>query len=165
MSLEFKISNKSVGDDHPVFFIAEAGVNHNGSIDLAKELIDIAFDAEVDAVKFQTFKAEEIITKNAPKADYHIQTTGHDNQQTWYDLLKTQELSFEMHKELISYCGTKGIIFMSTPYSLQGVDLLNDLGAPAFKVSSSDITNFPLLDHISKIGKPVIISTGASELG
>ena len=162
--MEFQIADKTIGNDHPVFFIAEAGVNHNGSIDLAKELIDIAVEAEVDAVKFQTFKAEEMITKDAPKADYHIQTTGHDNQQTWYDLLKTQEISFEMHEELISYCETKGIIFMSTPYSLQGVDLLNNLGTPAFKVSSSDITNFPLLEHITKIGKPIIISTGASEL-
>ena len=162
--MEFQIANKTIGNGHPVFFIAEAGVNHNGSIDLAKELIDIAVEAEVDAVKFQTFKAEEMITKDAPKADYHIQTTGHDKQQTWYDLLKNQEISFEMHEELISYCETKEIIFMSTPYSLQGVDLLNDLGTPAFKVSSSDINNFPLLEHITKIGKPIIISTGASEL-
>ena len=90
--MEFSIQNRLVGEEHPVFFIAEAGVNHNGSIELGKQLIDIAVEANADAVKFQTFRAEELNTKTAPKSTYHIKTTGDDRQQSWFDLLKTQEI-------------------------------------------------------------------------
>ena len=97
--MEFKIKNKVIGGGHPVFFIAEAGVNHNGSLELGKKLIDIASESGADAVKFQTFKAEELNTKNSPKSTYHIETTGNDNHQSWYDLLKSQEISEKMLKE------------------------------------------------------------------
>ena len=109
--MKFKIQNRYVGDGYPLFFIAEAGVNHNGSIELGKKLIDIAVDAGADAVKFQTFKTENIITSDAPKSTYHIETTGDDREQTWFELLKTQEMSRSMHVELIKYCNNKGIIF------------------------------------------------------
>ena len=105
--MEFKIQNKMVGDEHPVFFIAEAGVNHNGSVVLGKKLIGVAVDSGADAVKFQTFKTENIITKTAPKSTYHIETTGADDDQSWFDLLKTQEMSRSMHVGLIDYCKKK----------------------------------------------------------
>ena len=95
--------------NNTTLIIAEAGVNHNGSIDLGKQLVDIAVEAGADAVKFQTFKTENIITPGAPKSTYHVETTGDDNNQTWYELLKTQEMSRIMHVELIEYCNTKGI--------------------------------------------------------
>ena len=99
-----KIKDRIISEDHPLFFIAEAGVNHNGSLELGKKLIDVAKESGADAVKFQTFRADELNTKNAPKATYHVETTGSDNSQSWYDLLKTQEISEEMHIELIEYC-------------------------------------------------------------
>ena len=91
-SMEIKISNRKIGDGHPVFFIAEAGVNHNGSLELGKQLIDVAVEAGADAVKFQTFKAEELNTEKAPKSSYHIETTGSDSKQTWFELLKTRDI-------------------------------------------------------------------------
>ena len=111
-----KIRNKTIGIGHPLFFIAEAGVNHNGSLKNAFKLIDIAKNAKADAVKFQTFNTDDIILKTAPKSKYHIITTGSDESQTWYELLKTQELSFDMHKKIINYFNKKKIIFLSTPY-------------------------------------------------
>ena len=100
-------SNRVIGNNQKCFIIAEAGVNHNGKLSYGKKLIDIAAAAGADAVKFQTFNADEIILKKAPKAKYHIETTGSDKQQSWYELLKTQEISFEMHKQLIEYCKKK----------------------------------------------------------
>ena len=97
--MEIKIADRIIGDGHPVFFIAEAGVNHNGSLDFGKQLIDVAVEAGADAVKFQTFKAEELNTEKAPKASYHLETTGSDSEQTWFELLKTQEISKEMQLE------------------------------------------------------------------
>lgn len=161
---EFKIEDKILGDGHPVFFIAEAGVNHNGSIDLGKKLVDIAAEAGADAVKFQTFITDNIITPEAPKSTYHIETTGDDSDQTWYDLLKTQEMSKEMHIELINYCQKVGIIFLSTPYDAESVDLLDDLGVAAFKIASTDTNNIPLLKYIAKKAKPLILSTAMSNM-
>ena len=129
--MEFKIQDKYVGGDHPLFFIAEAGVNHNGSIELGKKLIDIAKSAGADAVKFQTFRADELNTKTAPKSTYHVETTGDDDDQSWYELLKTQEISEEMHIQLIEYCNKLDIIFLSTPYGFQSADLLEKLNVPA----------------------------------
>ena len=157
--MEFKIANKNIGDEEPVFFIAEAGVNHNGSIDLGKQLIDVAVESGADAVKFQTFKAEELNTKFAPKSTYHIETTGNDAKQSWYDLLKTQEISDKMHIDLIEYCNKKNIIFLSTPYGEESADLLESLNVPAYKIASTDTNNLPLLKHIANKGKPMIIST------
>jgi N,N'-diacetyllegionaminate synthase len=162
--MEFKIQNKMVGDRHPVFFIAEAGVNHNGSIDLGKKLIDIAVDAGADAVKFQTFKTENIITPEAPKSTYHIETTGADKEQSWFELLKTQEMSKDMHIELIDYCNNRSIIFLSTPYDEESVDLLEELNVPAFKIASTDTSNTILLSYIAQKGRPMIISTAMATM-
>lgn len=159
---DIHIKNKVIGVDSPCFFIAEAGVNHNGSLELAYELIDKAKDAGADAIKFQTFKAENLNTKSAPKASYHVETTGADEKQTWFDLLKTQELSLEDHKAIIAYCETKDIIFMSTPYDEESADMLETLGVAAFKLASTDLSNTPFVKHIAKKGIPFIISTAMS---
>ena len=159
-----KIGNKLIGENHPIFFIAEAGVNHNGSIALGKKLIDAAVDAKADAVKFQTFKTDNIIVPDAPKSSYHIETTGSDNQQTWYELLKTQEMSKEMHIELIKYCDKKNIIFLSTPYDEESADLLEELGVQGFKIASTDTTNIPLISHIARKGLPTILSSAMATM-
>ena len=161
--MQFRIQNKWIGNDYPLFFIAEAGVNHNGSIKIGKKLIDIAAEAGADAVKFQTFKAGELNTKQAPKSTYHIETTGDDSKQSWYELLKSQEISKEMHIELINYCNEKNIIFLSTPYGFESADLLEELNIAAFKVASTDTNNIPLLNFIAKKGKPIILSTAMCE--
>ena len=144
--------------------IAEAGVNHNGSLDLALRMVDVASEAGADAVKFQTFKAESLNTRKAPKSSYHVQTTGSDEEQTWFELLKTQELTVEMHRELIAYCQKRNIIFLSTPYDADSADLLDDLDVAAFKLASTDTNNIPLIRHIARKGKPFIISTAMSEM-
>ena len=146
-----------------VFIIAEAGVNHNGYIVLAKKLIDSAYEAGADAVKFQTFKAEKLISKNAPKAEYQKQTT--DSNESQYDMIKKLELDVETHRELLSYCKRKNIIFLSTPFDLDSIDLLNKLGLNIFKIGSGEITNLPYLRKIGSLKKKVIISTGMSDLG
>ena len=157
-----KISDKLIGKGQPIFFIAEAGVNHNGSLKNAKKLVDIAKEAGADAVKFQSFFTEEIILPDAPKSTYHVETTGNDKKQSWMELLKSQEMSNEMHINLINYCKKKEIIFLSTPYDNKSVDLLNVLGISAFKVASTDMNNHQLLVHISKKDKPIILSTAMS---
>ena len=146
-----------------VFIIAEAGVNHNGSLDLAKRLIEIAVDSGADAVKFQTFKAESLVSKNAQKADYQKQTT--DASESQFDMIKKLELDVETHKELIAYCQKKDIMFLSTPFDRESINLLSDLGLQIFKIPSGEITNLPYLRHIGSLGKKVILSTGMSNLG
>lgn len=160
----FCIGDKLIGVGHPVYVIAEAGVNHNGRLDLAKQLVDVACAAGADAVKFQTFKAENINIRSAPKATYHVETTGSDEEQSWFDLLKTQELTAEMHRELIDYATVKGIEFLSTPYDEESLELLDKLGLPAFKVASTDLNNHPFLSQIAAKGKPVLLSTAMSTL-
>jgi N,N'-diacetyllegionaminate synthase len=157
--MEIEIQNHKIGDGHPVFFIAEAGVNHNGSLELALQLVDKAFESGADAVKFQTFKAEKLNTKQAPKSSYHIETTGDDKKQSWFELLKTQELDREDHQKIIEHCNQKGIIFLSTPYDEDSADLLDELGVPAFKLASTDTSNLPLLRHVARKNKPLIISS------
>jgi N,N'-diacetyllegionaminate synthase len=147
-----------------VFIIAEAGVNHNGSPELAKKLIDVAVEAKVDAVKFQTFKTELCISKNAVKADYQIENTN-DATETQYEMVKKLELSEEMHHELISYCNSKNIMFLSTPFDHDSIELLNNLGLEIFKIPSGEITNLPYLRHIGKLNKQVILSTGMADIG
>ena len=145
-----------------VFIIAEAGVNHNGSIDLAKKLIDIASNSGADAVKFQSFKAKNLVTKDAIKARYQNINTG--NCESQYDMLNKLELSEEMHHELISYCKTKNIIFLSSPFDHGSIKLLNDLDLKIFKIPSGEITNLPYLREIGKLNKKVILSTGMSNI-
>ena len=145
-----------------VFIIAEAGVNHNGSIDLAKKLIDVASDSGADAVKFQTFKAENLATKNAKKANYQMETTNIKESQ--FDMLKKFELDVETHKQLISYCNKKSIIFLSSPFDQDSIKLLNNLGLETFKIPSGEIINLPYLRHIGKLNKKIILSTGMANI-
>jgi len=146
-----------------VFVIAEAGVNHNGSIELAKQLIDAASDAGADAVKFQTFKAEKLVSKNAKKAAYQ-QKNMQDEDSSQFNMLKKLELDIETHKELIAYCKTKDIMFLSTPFDLESVDMLDSLGLEIFKIPSGEITNLPYLRKIAKLGKKIVLSTGMATL-
>ena len=146
-----------------VFIIAEAGVNHNGSINLAKQLIDVASEAGVDAVKFQTFKTENLVSKNAQKADYQKETT--NSQESQFDMIKKLELDIDTHHQLISYCNSKNIMFLSTPFDLDSIDLLNNLGLEIFKIPSGEITNLPYLRHIGSLKKKVILSTGMADIG
>ena len=163
MLKKFKVGNRSIENYSNPFVIAEAGVNHNGKIQLAKKLVDAAVYAGADAVKFQTFNTEDIVTKKSPKSTYHKITGGSDKKQSWYSLLKTQELTIEEHFELFNYCNRKKITFLSTPYDFKSVDLLNKIGIKAFKIASTDNNNFPLLKYVAS-KKPLILSTGMSNL-
>ena len=145
-----------------VFIIAEAGVNHNGSIELACELIDVASESGADAVKFQTFKAENLVSKNAEKAEYQKQTT--DASESQFDMIKRLELDIDAHKKLIDYCKEKDIMFLSTPFDHESIDLLNELQLQIFKIPSGEITNLPYLRHIGLLNKKVFLSTGMSNL-
>ncbi|OIJ22375.1 N-acetylneuraminate synthase [Anaerobacillus alkalidiazotrophicus] len=146
------------------YIIAEAGVNHNGSIELAKQLIDIAKDSGADAIKFQTFKAENLVSKNTPKADYQKRQTGEAESQ--YEMLKKLELGIDEHKVLTNYCREKSIEFLSTPFDYESLDLLvNDFHISKLKVPSGEITNAPLLLKMARTDKPIILSTGMSTLG
>jgi N-acetylneuraminate synthase/N,N'-diacetyllegionaminate synthase len=156
------IGGKTIGGDAPCFIIAEAGVNHNGDMALARKLIDVAVDAGADAVKFQTFKVDMLTSPNTPKATYQVGTTGSDESQD--DMLRKLELSYEDFRALEAYCQERGIAFISTPFDHDSVDFLGSLGVPAFKVPSGETTNLPLLAHIARMGKPVILSTGMSYL-
>jgi N,N'-diacetyllegionaminate synthase len=147
-----------------VFIIAEAGVNHNGSIELAKKLIDVAVDSGVDAVKFQTFKAINLVSKNAQKAEYQKENMN-DGDDSQFNMLKKLELDIQTHRELISYCNSKNIMFLSTPFDHDSIELLNDLGLEIFKIPSGEITNLPYLKHIGKLNKKVILSTGMADIG
>ena len=140
--------------------IAEAGVNHNGSIDTAKKMIDVAAEAGADYVKFQTFKAETLVTKTAEKAEYQKSVT--DKSDTHYNMLKKLELDKSAHFKLIKYCKQKNIRFLSTAFDIESIELLAELEIPIFKIPSGEITNLPYLAHIGKIKKPIIMSTGMS---
>jgi N,N'-diacetyllegionaminate synthase len=161
---QIKISNFVLDQNSKTFIIAEAGVNHNGDTELAKKLIDAAVEAKADAVKFQTFKAHKLNTRKAPKSSYHLRGTPTDDVQSWFDLLRTQEISLEMHKELMEYCKEKNILFLSTPYDTESADLLDSLDIAAFKVASTDANNYPLLQHLGRTGRPIILSTAMSTL-
>lgn len=145
-----------------VFIIAEAGVNHNGSIELAKKLIDVAAEAGADAVKFQTFKTENLVSKNAAKAEYQKDTT--DSSESQFDMIKKLELDLDTHHELISYCKSKNIMFLSTPFDLDSIDMLNDLELKIFKIPSGEITNLPYLRKIGSLKKEVVLSTGMADM-
>jgi N,N'-diacetyllegionaminate synthase len=147
-----------------VFIIAEAGVNHNGSIELAKKLIDVASQAGADAVKFQTFKAKNLVSKDTKKAQYQ-QDNIQDNDNSQYNMLKKLELDIDTHKELIFYCKEKNIMFLSTPFDHDSIDMLDNLGLEIFKIPSGEITNLPYLRHIGSLQKKVILSTGMADIG
>jgi N,N'-diacetyllegionaminate synthase len=143
--------------------IAEAGVNHNGDIGLARQLIDAAAQAGADLVKFQTFSADRQVTRTAKKADYQTQTTDSDESQ--HEMLRRLELTADMHRELIAHCAARNIGFFSTGFDIESVDLLLSLGQDHFKIPSGEITNLPYMRHIGQLGKTVILSTGMATLG
>ena len=143
--------------------IAEAGVNHNGDMALAKQLIDAATDAGADLVKFQTFNASRQATRAAKKADYQTRTT--DYKESQHDMLRRLELTSDMHHELMAHCATRNIGFFSTGFDIESIDLLLSLGQDHFKIPSGEITNLPYLRHIGQLGKNVILSTGMATLG
>ena len=144
-----------------VYIIAEAGVNHNGSFELACKLIDTAKAAGADCIKFQTFKSENLVSQNAQKADYQKGTTGDGSQS---DMLKKLELSYDEFLKLKEYCDKVGITFLSTPFDLDSLIFLNSIDMPFWKISSGEITNLPFLVALAKTGKPVVMSTGMCEM-
>lgn len=149
---------------HHTYIIAEAGVNHNGSLDMAKKLVEVAAAAGADAVKFQTFKADALVSRLAPKAEYQIRTT--DAAESQHEMIRKLELDELAHETLIEYCRVCGIEFLSTPFDLESLDLLSGrFNLSCIKIPSGDITNAPLLLRIAQTGKPVILSTGMSTLG
>ncbi len=144
-----------------VYIIAEAGVNHNGSFDLACKLVDAAKAAEVDCIKFQTFKSKNLVSRNAQKADYQKTTTGDGSQ---VDMLKKLELSYDEFLKLKEYCDQIGICFLSTPFDFDSIEFLNSIDMPFWKIPSGEITNYPYLVALAKTGKPVVMSTGMCDL-
>ncbi len=143
--------------------IAEAGVNHNGDIEIAKQLIRAASEAGVDIVKFQTFKADKLVSKTAKKAEYQ-QRNINENDESQYNMLKKLELTEEMHHILIDCCKEKNIRFLSTAFDHESIDFLNTLNIDFYKIPSGEITNKPYLEHIAKIGKPIILSSGMANM-
>jgi len=156
------INGRNIGVDEPCFVIAEAGVNHNGDPDTAKRLVDAAVESGADAVKFQTFKAEKVVSINAPKAEYQLQAT--DVSESQFEMLRNLELSLETHQALKDYSQARNILFLSTPFDEESADFLDSLEICLFKIGSGEITNYPLLRHIAAKKKPVILSTGMSSL-
>jgi N,N'-diacetyllegionaminate synthase len=146
-----------------ILIIAEAGVNHNGDLALAKQLIDAAAEAGADLVKFQTFNADLLVTRNTEKANYQSMATG--SAETQHQMLSRLELSVSMHHELIAYCSTRNIGFFSTGFDIESVDFLINLGINHVKIPSGEITNLPYLRHIGQFSNPVIISTGMATMG
>lgn len=156
-----RIGEAAIGPSHPPFFIAEAGVNHNGDLDLAKKLIDVAADAGADAVKFQTFSADRLVAREAEKAEYQTKTTGEGSQ---YDMLKEFELDEQAHQELKKYSTEMEILFLSSAFDRGSADMLRDLGVKAIKLGSGELDNYPLVKHVASFGLPIIVSTGMGTL-
>jgi len=156
------IGERVIGPGKPVFIIAEAGVNHNGSLEMAKQLVDAAVEAGADAVKFQTFKAEKVVSLHAPKAAYQKNTT--DPAESQLEMVRRLELPYEAFRELKAYCDQRGILFMSTPFDEDSVDFLDGIGVPVFKIPSGEVVNHPFLEYVARKGKPLIMSTGMSYL-
>jgi N,N'-diacetyllegionaminate synthase len=155
------IGERMVGEGHPCFVVAEAGVNHNGEVDLASRMVDAAARAGVDAVKFQTFRAERLVTKAAGKAGYQCRATGGGSQ---FAMLKRLELTEKEFRELARYSRARELVFLSSPFDFESADFLEEVGVPAFKVASGEITNLPLLLHIARKGRPMILSTGMATI-
>jgi N,N'-diacetyllegionaminate synthase len=157
------VGSTLIGADHPCFVIAEAGVNHNGSVNRALQLIDAAAIAGANAVKFQTFKASRIATKGAAQAAYQIRNLGQEQSQL--DMLTQLELTDSDHQTLVDHCRSRDILFMSTPFDELSADLLTDLGVEIFKLPSGEMTNIPFLEHVAGKGRPLVVSTGMCSLG
>jgi len=161
-SKNISIASRRVGRGEPCFIIAEAGVNHNGSFELARELVDVAIEADCDAVKFQTFKTEKVCSPLAPKATYQLENTQAEESQL--DMVRRLELPFDAFRELHRYCVDKGIIFLSTPFDDESADFLAELPVPAFKIPSGELTNLFFLEHVARKGRPLIVSTGMATM-
>ncbi|MBI3105846.1 MAG: N-acetylneuraminate synthase family protein [Candidatus Rokubacteria bacterium] len=163
---EFAVAGRRIGPGAPVFVVAEAGVNHNGERALARRLVDAAAEAGADAVKFQTFSTEALVSRDAPKANYQREATGEAGSQG--EMLARLELDAGAHREIRDRCAERGLVFFSTPFDAASADLLERLGVPCFKLGSGELTNLPFLRHVhihvGAKGKPVIVSTGMSTL-
>ena len=160
--MKLQIGDRTIGENEPCFIIAEAGVNHNGELGLAEELIDVAADAGADAIKFQTFTAEKLVTPMAEKAAYQKKNDG--NGSTQYEMLKRLEFSEKDFRKLSAYAKKRGLVFLSTAFDDGSLELLIRLKVPAFKVPSGEITNFPYLKKIGALKRPVILSTGMADM-
>ena len=147
---------------HTTYIIAEAGVNHNGDIAIAKQLIDKAKAVGADCIKFQTYKTKNLIVPNAAKANYQLKTT--DPKQTQFEMLKNLELDYSDFQTLFEYCNAIGIDFISTPYNFEDVDFLDDLGVNCFKIASGQLTELPFLKYVARKKKKIILSTGMANL-
>lgn len=158
----FAIGNQRVGPGEPCYVIAEAGVNHNGKLDLALKLVDVAAAAGADAVKFQTFVADRVARPDARKAAYQERQTGANQSQL--DMIRALELSFEAFREVAAHCKRQGIQFLSTPFDHESADFLATLGVPAFKVPSGEVTNHLYLAHVARKSRPLVVSTGMASL-
>lgn len=156
------IAGRKIGPGHPCFVMAEAGVNHNGDLGLAKKLVDRAVEARVDAIKFQSFKAERLASASAPKASYQLQGTHRDESQQ--QMLRRLELSEQAQRELAGYCSRCGILFLSSPFDEESADLLEKLEVPAFKIPSGELTHLPFIRAVATKGKPMLVSTGMATL-
>lgn len=160
---ELKIGQHKIGGNNPCFVIAEAGVNHNGSLERAYELIDKAAQAGANAVKFQTYKAETLVTKKAPK---FWEWEGDKDRKTQFEAYRALDgFSWSHYPKLIKRCQERGVEFLSTPFDFQAADYLDKIGMPAFKIASSDLTYHQFLRHIARKRKPILLSTGAATLG
>lgn len=158
----FSVGERRIGSGAPVFIVAEAGVNHNGDPALARRLVDAAAECGADAVKFQTFSVDALVTRGAPKAGYQVEATGAGESQR--DMLARLELSLEVLAELKDRAAKHGLVFFSAPFDEESADVLDALGVALFKVPSGELTNLPLLRHVAAKARPVIISTGMSSL-
>lgn len=159
---EVPIGLFKIGPNQPCFVIAEAGVNHNGDPEMALRLVDAAVRAEAQAVKFQTFVSEQVISVAAPKAAYQLETTG--SGETQLEMVKKLEFPPSVFKDIQAYCNSVGIMFLSTPFEESSADVLDALAVPAFKIPSGEITNFPFLEHVASKHRPMIVSTGMADL-
>jgi len=158
----FSIAGKKVGPGNPCLVIAEAGVNHNGDVGLAHKLIDVAADAGVDAVKFQTFEPEKLVSPEAPKAEYQSENTGHEGNQL--EMLRGLVLPKAAYEELMKHAADKGLLFLSTPFEEDSSDFVEEIGIPAFKISSGDLTNHPFIKYVAEKGRPLLLSTGMATM-
>lgn len=156
------LGTRKVGAGNPCFIIAEAGVNHNGDLELAKRLVDAAKEAGADAVKFQTWITEKLLVPDAPLADYQRHNLGKDLSQ--FQMAKDLELTYQQFRELKAHADHRGILFFSTPDEEDSADFLDELGVPLFKIGSGEVTNLPFLHHVALKNKPIILSTGMSTL-
>ncbi len=158
----FSIGERVIGRGHPCFVIAEAGVNHNGSLDLARQLVDVAAEAGADAVKFQTFRADKLVTAGAKQAEYQARNTGRVESQA--EMLRRLELSESDHRAIMAHCRDRGVRFLSTPFDHESADFLDSEGMEAIKIPSGEVTNLPLVQHLAAKQKPILLSTGMCTL-